>query len=93
MRTLRAVGLVGLSFVAGAASWAAWTGYQYQGQPASGARFAIGGQEDIAMGTTDYPFSMHYLRDTRTGGCYLAAVAGSKITALTPAQDRACSGL
>jgi len=103
MRKLRAIGLVTLGLIAGAGALLVWNSATVQAQSEYdltrrlNARFVVGTSE-VAMDPDDsHSFvSFRFLRDKKSGDCYLAWVKGERFVNLTQmikTDDEACAGL
>jgi len=103
MRKLRAIGLVTLGLIAGAGGFLVWNTATVRAQSEYdltrrlNARFVVGSSE-VAMDPDDSRsfLSFRYLRDKKTGDCYLAWVRGERfvnMTQMIKTDDEACAGL
>ena len=95
MRKLIGVLLLGVGFVAGAASWAGWTRASAVHAQGFGpeARFVMGPVESIAVGREKFGLPLRFVRDRRNGHCYLITMEdGRAISTMTKTEDNACSG-
>jgi len=95
MRKLIGVLLLGVGFAAGAASWAGWTkgpAVHAQGFGAE-TRFVMGPVESVAVGREKSAIALRFLRDRRSGDCYVMTMGeGQSIATMTKTEDDACSG-
>ncbi len=95
MRRLVAVVLLGVGFVAGAASWAGWSDTAVQAQampPPLDTRFVVGPLESIGTAKDQWAVTIRLMRDKRTSECFLITTEGSKaISAIVKVDAGACT--
>jgi hypothetical protein len=95
MRILVAVVLLGVGFVAGAASWAGWSGTAVQAQaipPPLDTRFVIGPMESVGTGKEQWSIPIRLMRDKRTSECFLVSTEGSRaISTIVKVEAGACT--
>jgi hypothetical protein len=106
MRKLRAIGLVTLGLIAGAGGFLVWNTATVRAQSEYdltrrlNARFVVGNSEVAVAGDPNVNNSSYvafrFLRDKKTGDCYLAWMKGDSFTNMNQmikTDDEACAGL
>ena len=94
MERLRALGLVVLGAVGGAAivAWGSPASAQLASTEELNARFAVS-KIEFAFPAPRGAVSFRFLKDKQTGDCYLAQVPGDRLLAeMIKTDDNACSG-
>jgi len=95
MRTLVAVVLLGVGCVAGAASWAGWSGTALQAQAIPmppDTRFVVGPLESVGNGKEQWTMPIRLMRDKRTSECFLVTTEGSRaISTIVKVDAGACT--